>query len=101
MHKYRLAHHPVPVRPRAGLGFTLERNGCVCYHLWKKKLLDIINHTVGSVEELVFLQHVNNKDHLRQKQKPPTALKKAFANEKSIQKMAKDFVMLNLVVSKH
>lgn len=31
----------------------------------------------------------------------PTALKKAFADEQSIQEMAKDFIMLNLLVSEH
>lgn len=61
MQKYRLAHHPLPVHPRAGLGFTEERDGCVLYRLWKRNSLDIISHTVGSVEELVFL-HVNNKE---------------------------------------
>lgn len=67
MQKYRLAHHLLPGWPKARLGFTEECNGCVLDCLWMGKFLDSISHTVGSVEELVFLQHVYNKNQLRQK----------------------------------
>lgn len=72
MQKYRFAHHPLSARPRAGLGSTERHHGCVFTACERKGCRISISHTAGSVEARAtpaFLQHINNGDHLRQKQR--------------------------------